>query len=302
MHDQKDGMHIQGSIGWKPYQPATPINGNGIVTCRNKSLDLRSRTHIMGILNMTPDSFSDGGRYINTEAAVWRAMEMVAEGADIIDVGGESTRPGAERVSLEEELARVVPVVAALVAADLPVPISVDTYKAEVARQAMQAGAHIVNDIWGFQGDPGLAQVAVDYDCPVVLMHNRRQTEYTDFVPDVVEDLRRSVEIALTAGVPVERIILDPGIGFAKTYEHNLLLMGNLYRIAELGYPLLLGTSRKSFIQKTLRLPADAVVEGTASTVALGIAQGCNIVRVHDVREMKRVAVMTDAIVRGGKV
>lgn len=302
MQDQTDGDHTQGSIGWKPYQPAPARNGNGIVPCRNKSLNLHIRTHIMGILNVTPDSFSDGNRYMNTEAAVRRAMEMVAEGADIIDIGGESTRPGAERVSLEEELARVVPVVAALVAAGLPVPISVDTYKAEVARQAMQAGAHIVNDIWGFQGDLGLAQVAVDYDCPVVLMHNRRQTEYTDFVPDVVEDLRRSVKIALTAGVPAERIILDPGIGFAKTYEHNLLLMGNLYRIAELGYPLLLGTSRKSFIQKTLQLSADAVLEGTAATVALGIAQGCNIVRVHDVREMKRVAVMTDAIVKGRKV
>lgn len=285
---------------WKPSPCVGTKLATGVVPCRNMSLDLRSRTHIMGILNVTPDSFSDGGRYISTDAAVRRAMEMVADGADIIDIGGESTRPGAELVSLEEELARVVPVVAALVAAGLPVPISVDTYKAEVARQSMQAGAHMLNDIWGFQGDSGLAQVAIEFGCPVVLMHNRRQAVYDDFVADVVEDLRRSVAIALEAGVAAERIILDPGIGFAKSYEQNLMLLQQLYRLAELGYPVLLGTSRKSVIQKTLQLPAHAVLEGTAATVALGIVQGCNIVRVHDVREMKQVARMSDAIRRGG--
>lgn len=293
---------------WKPEQPDSNTtstmrgaDSTGVVPCRNLSLDLRSRTHIMGILNVTPDSFSDGGRYTSTRTAVERAMEMVREGADLIDIGGESTRPGAERVTLEEELARVVPVVKALVAEGLPVPISVDTYKAEVARQAMEAGAHIVNDIWGFQGDPGLQQVALDFGCPVILMHNRRETAYTDFIPDVLYDLRRSVDIALQAGVRPEHIILDPGLGFAKTMEHNLHLFSNLHRIAELGYPVLLGASRKSFIQKTLGRPAQDVLEGTAATTALGIAQGCSIVRVHDVAEMKRVAIMTDAIVRGGK-
>ncbi|MFK7696893.1 dihydropteroate synthase [Paenibacillus sp. HJGM_3] len=276
-------------------------DSTGVVPCRNLSLDLRSRTHIMGILNVTPDSFSDGGRYTSTRTAVERAMEMVREGADLIDIGGESTRPGAERVTLEEELARVVPVVKALVAEGLPVPISVDTYKAEVARQAMEAGAHIVNDIWGFQGDPGLQQVALDFGCPVILMHNRRETAYADFIPDVLDDLRRSVDIALQAGVRPDHIILDPGLGFAKTMEHNLHLFSNLHRIAELGYPVLLGASRKSFIQKTLGRSAQEVLEGTAATTALGIAQGCSIVRVHDVAEMKRVALMTDAIVRGGK-
>lgn len=293
---------------WKPEQPDSNTtstmrgaDSTGVIPCRNLSLDLRSRTHIMGILNVTPDSFSDGGRYTSTRTAVERAMEMVREGADLIDIGGESTRPGAERVTLEEELARVVPVVKALVAEGLPVPISVDTYKAEVARQAMEAGAHIVNDIWGFQGDPGLQQVALDFGCPVILMHNRRETAYTDFIPDVLDDLRRSVDIALQAGVRPEHIILDPGLGFAKTMEHNLHLFSNLHRIAELGYPVLLGASRKSFIQKTLGRPAQEVLEGTAATTTLGIAQGCSIVRVHDVAEMKRVALMTDAIVRGGK-
>ncbi|WP_127587137.1 dihydropteroate synthase [Paenibacillus koleovorans] len=262
---------------------------------------MRNVTLIMGILNVTPDSFSDGGSYSTVDLAVKRAVEMVEQGADLIDVGGESTRPGAERVTLEEELARVVPAVEALVRAGLPVPISVDTYKAEVARQAMEAGAHIVNDIWGFQGDSGLAEVAVRFDCPVVLMHNRKTMDYTDFLTDVVEDLRRSAKLALEAGVQPDRIILDPGIGFAKTYEHNLLLLQNLYRVAELGYPVLLGTSRKSVIQKTLGLPAHEVLEGTAATVALGIVQGCNIVRVHDVREMKRVARMTDAIHTSGR-
>ncbi|MDF2815599.1 MAG: dihydropteroate synthase [Paenibacillus sp.] len=285
---------------WKPVQHDWVLRGGQAMACRNLTLDIHSRTLIMGILNVTPDSFSDGGRYNSPDVAVKRAMQMVAEGADIIDIGGESTRPGAAKVSLEDELSRVIPVVAALVEARLPVPISVDTYKAEVARQALEAGAHIINDIWGFRGDTDLAQVAMTYKCPVVLMHNRQKAEYNDFLLDVVEDLRSSVRIALNAGVSSEQIILDPGIGFAKSYEQNLLLLSNMYLIADLGYPILLATSRKSVIQKTLQLPANDTVEGTATTVALGIAQGCNIVRVHDVREMKRIAIMADAIVRGG--
>lgn len=265
--------------------------------CGDRTLTLGGKTLIMGILNVTPDSFSDGGRYQTLEHAVVRAKEMVSEGADIIDIGGESTRPGSEKVSLEEELQRVIPVIQAL-KGEISVPISVDTYKAEVARQAMEAGAHIVNDVWGFKEDPEIARVAASYGCPVILMHNRKIAEYGDFLADVIADLKESVEIALRAGVPEDRIILDPGIGFAKTREQNLFLMNHLRDIASIGYPVLLGTSRKRMIRNTLDLPADDVVEGTAATVALGIAQGCDIMRVHDVKQMKRVAVMTDAIVR----
>lgn len=265
--------------------------------CRDKILPLGEKTLIMGILNVTPDSFSDGGRFTDIGLAVSHAKRMVEEGADIIDVGGESTRPGAERVSLEEELNRVIPVIRAL-AAEISVPISIDTYKAEVARQAIAAGAHIINDVWGLKEDPEMAIAAARCDCPVVLMHNRKVPSYGDFLPDVLRDLQESVAIAKKAGVKEERIILDPGIGFAKSYEQNLYLMSKLAHVVALGYPVLLGTSRKSMIRNTLGLPADDVVEGTAATVALGIFQGCDIMRVHDVKPMKRVAMMTDAIVR----
>jgi len=266
------------------------------MACRELSLTLGEKTLIMGILNMTPDSFSDGGSYASTEKAIERARQMVAEGADIIDIGGESTRPGAEKVSLEEELRRVLPVIEALREA-VGVPISVDTYKPEVAKHSLEAGAHIINDIWGFKDSPAMARIAAEYDCPVILMHNRTDMNYGAFVPDVIADLQESVRLALASGVRAERIILDPGIGFAKNYEHNLYLMNHLNGIVALGYPVLLGTSRKSFIQRTLQLPAEDVVEGTSATVAIGIAQGCQIVRVHDVKQMKRVAAMTEAIV-----
>lgn len=265
--------------------------------CRGRQLELGGRTLIMGILNVTPDSFSDGGKYSTAQAAVGQAIKMAQEGADIIDIGGESTRPGAAKVSLEEELERVIPMVEA-VGREVDLPISVDTYKAEVAKQALEAGAHILNDIWGLKGDPQMAAVAADYGVPVVLMHNRTETRYERLVPEVVSDLQESVRIALDAGVAADRILLDPGIGFAKTREHNLELMSRLAEVCALGYPVLLGTSRKSFIQAILDRPAHDVVEGTAATVALGIAQGCDIMRVHDVREMKRVALMCDAIVR----
>ncbi|SCW72083.1 dihydropteroate synthase [Paenibacillus tianmuensis] len=255
-----------------------------------------SRSVVMGILNATPDSFSDGGRYIDPIAAVARALEMIAQGADIIDVGGESTRPGAPAISLEEELERVIPVIRALRQAGIDTPISIDTYKAETARQAMAAGASLLNDIWGLQKEPDMARVAVEYGCPIVLMHNRTEAVYANFIQDVIEDLRETVRRAHQAGIRDEQIILDPGIGFAKTYEHNLQLMNHLDRIVSLGYPVLLGTSRKSMICRALNLPTDDVVEGTAATVALGMAQGCRIVRVHDVQAMRRVADMTDAI------
>jgi dihydropteroate synthase len=271
-------------------------SNNIILQCRGKTLELGAQTRIMGILNVTPDSFSDGGDFVSVEKAVERAKQMAAEGADLIDIGGESTRPGADRVSLEEELRRVIPVVQALREA-IELPLSIDTYKAEVARQALDAGAHLINDVWALSGDPEMAKVIVQYRCPVVLMHNRKVPTYHDFLKDVAADLKLNIHVALEAGIDSTQIILDPGFGFAKNYAQNLLLMNHLDILTELGYPVLLGTSRKSMIWKTLQLPPEDVVEGTAATVALGIAQGCQIIRVHDVWQMKRVALMTDAMV-----
>lgn len=275
-----------------------PVSEREIMDCRGVPLSLNQGTVIMGILNVTPDSFSDGGQYIDPEAAVEQARRMVAEGAEIIDIGGESTRPGGAAVSLEEELNRVIPAVRALKEAGITVPLSIDTYKSEVARQALEAGAHILNDIWGLQRDAEMAKVAADYGCPIVVMHNRTEAVYDNFIPDVLQDLQKSIRLAHEAGIRDEQIILDPGIGFAKTYEHNLQLMNELHRIVALGYPVLLGTSRKSMIRTALQLPPDDVVEGTAATVTMGIVQGCQIMRVHDVKAIKRVAVMTDAIVK----
>ena len=261
-------------------------------------LPIHCRTLVMGILNVTPDSFSDGGRYTHIDRALEQALQLVEEGADLIDVGGESTRPGAAPVSLEEELERVIPVIEALVR-EVDVPLSVDTYKAETARQAIGAGAHLINDIWGLKQDPEMAKVAAECDVPIILMHNRHQARYQDLIADIRSDLMESVEMARQAGVKEEHIILDPGVGFAKSYEENLTVMRHLDAIVQLGYPVLLGTSRKSLIGNTLDLPVAERVEGTAATVALGIAKGCHIVRVHDVREMVRVSRMTDAIVYG---
>ncbi|GLX71441.1 dihydropteroate synthase [Paenibacillus glycanilyticus] len=259
-------------------------------------LELGQRTLIMGILNATPDSFSDGGRFNQAEAAAERAAAMVEEGVDIIDIGAESTRPGFDPVSVEEELRRLLPVIRAVREAAPRVPISIDTYKAETARQALEAGAHIINDIWGLKYDPHMAAVAAEYGCPVIISHNRTARDYTDLVPDVLADLEASVAIALQAGVDASRIWLDPGLGFAKDHDDNLEFMGRLSELTALGYPVLLGTSRKRFIRQTLDLPVNELAEGTAATTALGIAQGCQIVRVHDVRANKRTAMMADAI------
>jgi dihydropteroate synthase len=259
-------------------------------------IELGSRTLVMGILNATPDSFSDGGKYTNVEAALAHARAMVEAGADILDIGGESTRPGFEPVGLEEEIRRIVPVIQALRQALPHIPLSIDTYKAETARQALEAGAHIINDIWGLKGDPNMAAIAAEYGCPVIINHNRHDRSYNDLVPDVLSDLQGSITIARAAGVADEMIWLDPGIGFAKTYEDNLELLGRLSELNVLGYPVLLGTSRKRFIKQTLDLPVDELVEGTAATVALGIAHGCQIMRVHDVLAIKRTTLMTDAI------
>lgn len=264
--------------------------------CGNTDLQLGNRTLIMGILNVTPDSFSDGGLWDDPDKAVEHALQMAADGADIIDIGGESTRPGHKPVGLEEELARVLPVIESIHRAAPHIPLSIDTYKAEVARQAIAAGAHIINDIWGCKADSEMAAVAAAADCPIILMHNREDREYTNLSADMSADLKESIDLALAAGVKPANIILDPGIGFAKDFNENLQAMMLLDGLTEFSYPLLLATSRKKFIRTVLDLPSDDVVEGTAATVAFGIAQGCQIVRVHDVSLIKRTVKMCDAM------
>lgn len=262
----------------------------------NKVINFDERTYVMGILNVTPDSFSDGGNYNEVDAAVKRAKEMVEEGADIIDIGGESTRPGADYVSEEEEIERVVPIIKAI-KKELDVLISIDTYKSKTAEAAIKAGADIINDVWGFKKDSNMAKVAAEYNVPCILMHNREPKPYKNLMKDVIEDLIESINIALDAGVKRENIILDPGIGFAKTYEENLIVMDNLEKIVDLGFPVLLATSRKSMIGLALDLPVNERVEGTVSTTVIGIMKGCRMVRVHDVLENKRACVMTDKII-----
>ena len=263
----------------------------------NKEFNIGERTYIMGILNVTPDSFSDGGKFNEIEAAVAQAKKLVEDGADIIDIGGESTRPGAEYVTEEEEIKRVVPIIKAI-KEQLDVIISIDTYKSKTAEEAVKAGADIINDIWGAKYDKNIAKVAAKYNVPIILMHNRQPKPYENLMKDVVADLQESIDIAIEAGVKKENIILDPGIGFAKTYEENLIVMNNCEIIKEIGYPVLLGTSRKSMIGLTLNLPVNERVEGTLATTVMGIMKGLEFVRVHDVLENKRVAVMTDAILR----
>ena len=294
------------------------------LTVHQHTLTWGARTYVMGVLNITPDSFSGDGLLANEEPmalpqdrmvslALEQARSFVAAGADMLDVGGESTRPGAQAVSAEEELERVVPVIRSL-ASELDVIISVDTYKARVAEAALQAGAHMVNDVWGLHADPDLAAVVARHNAPIILMHNRsswanaeiRQrlggryvgVPYENLLEDVKRELLESVALARAAGIPDERIILDPGIGFGKTTEQNLELIDRLGEIRLLGYPVLLGPSRKSFIGYTLDLPPDQRLEGTAAAVAIGIARGADIVRVHDVAPMARLAHMADAIVR----
>jgi dihydropteroate synthase len=291
------------------------------LTIQNHNFNWGSRTYVMGILNITPDSFSGDGLLSSENRSgdpgwsdlLGLAKEFVACGVDIIDVGGESTRPGAEQISEEDEMARVVPVIR-LLASELDVLISVDTYKAPVAAAAIQAGAQLVNDVWGFRADPELANVVARNNTPVILMHNRSSwahaevkerlggryvgVPYENLVEDVKQELLESVSLAHDAGIPDDRIILDPGIGFGKTVEQNLELIDRLEEIRALGYPVLFGPSRKSFIGYTLDLPPDQRLEGTAAAVAVGIARGGDIVRVHDVATMTRVARVTDAIVR----
>ena len=257
------------------------------------------RTYVMGIINLTPDSFSADGLAGRTDEAVSRALEMEAQGADIVDLGGESTRPQAPRVDAEEELARVLPVLERLVPR-LKVPISIDTYRAVTARRCLEAGAHMINDVWGLKRDPELVREVSEKGVPVVITANQRDSPAKgDIVAEVKADLERGIELALRAGVLRENIILDPGIGFGKTLEQNLALVWRLGELKDLGRPLLRGTSRKSFIGAVLELPSEERLEGTAATVAIGIARGADIVRVHDVRPMVRLCRMSDAVVRG---
>lgn len=258
--------------------------------------DWGKRTYIMGILNMTPDSFSDGGQYNNLENAIERAKQMASNGADIFDIGGESTRPGATYIEAKEEINRVIPLVKALT--ELNLPVSIDTYKAETAEAAIKAGATLLNDIWGLKADPEIAQVAAKSNVYVCLMHNRKKAEYTNLLEEMMKDLEESVHIAVKAGISQDRLIIDPGLGFAKTYLHNMDVMKNLEVLKKMGFPVLLGASRKSFIGLTLDLPVEQRLEGTIATTVIGISKGVDIVRVHDVLENKRAAVMADKIYR----
>jgi len=277
-----------------------------VMVIRGRTFDFSHRTYLMGILNVTPDSFSDGGKYLHVDDAVAHALHMAEEGADIIDVGGESTRPkgvygeGAKKISAEEEIERVVPVIKKIrMVSDIP--ISIDTYKSVVADEALKAGADIVNDISGLRFDPTIATVAARHRAPMVVMHIQGTPEtmqlnptYDNVVAEVKEEVRLSAEKAKEAGV--ETIIVDPGIGFGKNLQHNLLLLKHLREFCDLGYPLLVGTSRKGFIGTLLNLPVNQRLEGTAASVAVAILNGANIVRVHDVKEMKRVVTIVDAV------
>ncbi|ATH94011.1 dihydropteroate synthase [Bacillus glycinifermentans] len=266
---------------------------------KHHTLSYEDKTLIMGILNVTPDSFSDGGKYNSIDRALIHAKQMIEDGAHIIDIGGESTRPGSVEVSADEELERVIPVIEKLVQ-EIDAPISIDTYKACVADEAIKAGASIINDVWGGKADPDMATVAASHDVPIILMHNRHERNYKNLIPDMISDLMECVNLAKAAGVPDHHIILDPGIGFAKTFKDNLAVMNQLEAFCNLGYPVLLGTSRKTFIGRVLDLPPEERAEGTGATVCLGIQKGCDIVRVHDVKQISRMAKMMDAMIDKG--
>jgi dihydropteroate synthase len=282
----------------------------GSTRCGNKEFRWGERTFVMGIVNLSPDSFSGDG-LTSSAAAIDQAQRMASEGADILDIGGESTRPGASAVSLDEELKRTIPVIEQI-AARLTIPISIDSYKYEVVRQALDAGAALVNDQWGLKKEPRLAELAAERKVPLILMSNqrdkggfdagiKRDTAYYDnIMVELVASLRQSIERASRAGVPGENIIIDPGLGFGKTWKYDLWIIRRLEELKMLGKPILLGPSRKSFIKMILDLPPDDRLEGTAAAVAIGIARGADMVRVHDVRQMVRVCKVSDAIVRGG--
>lgn len=261
----------------------------------NREFDTEHQTYVMGILNVTPDSFSDGGKWNDMDRALRHVEEMIREGADVIDVGGESTRPGHQKISDEEETQRVAPVIEAL-KKRFDVPVSVDTYKSSVAAAAIEAGVDLLNDIWGFRYDSKMAALAAASQVACCLMHNKDEAVYRDFMKDMMEETLECARIALQAGVAKDRILLDPGIGFGKTYEMNLEALRRLDEFCSLGYPVLLGTSRKSVIGLTLDLPADQRLEGTLVTTVLAVQTGCAFVRVHDIRENRRAIQMMEAI------
>jgi dihydropteroate synthase len=287
-------LNEYGGIGLKEALTKT-------IQCGPYTLDYGKKTLIMGILNITPDSFSDGGKYNNLDRAIEHAKRMVENGADIIDIGGESTRPGHTPLSVEEELERVIPAVKAI-SEHVQVPISVDTFKADVARQSIEAGAHIINDIWRATGDPNMAATAAELNIPIILMHNRTNRDYHHFIRDALNDLYESIMLVKNAGVTDENIILDPGIGFAKDYNEDIEMMRNLDKLVTTGYPVLLATSRKRMIGNATNLPVDQRMEGTGATICYGIQKGCQMVRVHDVKEIARMAKMMDVLMGKGDV
>ncbi len=284
------------------------MNQLGVTRCGNAEFRWGERTYVMGIINLSPDSFSGDG-ITDLETAVAQAHSLVSQGADILDIGGESTRPGSTPVSIDEEIRRVVPVIERLVS-EVTIPLSIDTYKSEVARRALEAGATMINDQWGLKKDQRLAELAAEWSVPLILMSNQRDkggydaeiqrdiAYYKDIMAEVTSSLRKSLELALKLGVPRESVIIDPGIGFGKTWRQELEIIRRLEELKELGRPILIGPSRKSFIGLVLDLPADERLEGTAAAIAIGIARGADIVRVHDVQQMVRVCRMSDAIVR----
>lgn len=260
-----------------------------------KEFDIKNHTYVMGILNVTPDSFSDGGSYNQIDLALKHTEEMIADGMAIVDIGGESTRPGYTKISDEEEIGRVVPVIEAI-KREFDLPISVDTYKSGVAKASIEAGADLINDIWGLKYDDKMSEIIAQSDVACCLMHNRENADYVDFRTDLLHDLEETIELAKKAGIKDEKIILDPGVGFAKSYENNLEAIHFVEDLHSLKYPILLGTSRKSVIGLTLDLPAKERVEGTLVTTVLAVEKGCAFVRVHDVKENYRAIKMTEAI------
>ena len=264
----------------------------------NREFDTKNECYIMGILNVTPDSFSDGGQWNELDRAREHTARMIEEGASIIDIGGESTRPGHVQISVQEEIDRVVPMIR-MVKENFDIPVSIDSYKSQVVEAALNAGADLVNDIWGLKYDRKVADLIARYQVPCCLMHNREKPEYSNFLQDVSSDLQETLEIAHSAGIGDDQIILDPGVGFGKTYEHNLEIIHHLEVLTQMGYPVLLATSRKSVIGLTLDVPADQRVEGTVVTTVMGVEQGVSFVRVHDVKENMQAVRMTQAILQG---
>ena len=261
----------------------------------NKNFDTKNHTYIMGILNVTPDSFSDGGNYSAVDNALFRVEEMIKEGVDILDVGGESTRPGYQQISVSEEIERVVPVLERI-KANFDIPISLDTYKSEVALNGIKAGADMINDIWGLKADDKMARIIAENEVACCLMHNRKEALYDSYLEDVVVDLKESIRMALDAGIAKDKIMIDPGVGFGKTYEHNLEILRKLDILDTLGYPILLGVSRKSVIGLTLDLPISERLNGTLALSAYGMLRGCSFLRVHDIKQNKEVVCMLEAI------